>query len=196
MKIKKLGNVETAFTIFKAFVGLGVLQLPAQFYATGKYTQPSLMIGSLFLSLYCVSLLLEVADSVASSFPAIAKETFGNWLKIVVDILIFFSQFGFCVNYVYFIQTQGNQVINCISNSNDTQCAFYAEPPVPYLYFLPILLCVYLPLVWIRKTEKLAFTHIISDVLIAVTLITVCIYAGSNISANGLVFSQAKGITS
>ena len=28
-RIKKLGTVETAFTIFKAFVGLGVLQLPA-----------------------------------------------------------------------------------------------------------------------------------------------------------------------
>ena len=115
-RIKKLGTVETAFTIFKAFVGLGVLQLPAQFYATGKYTQPTLMIGSLVLSLYCVGLLLEVADLVASSYPAIAQEVFGTWLKVIVDILIFFSQFGFCVNYVYFIQTQGNQVIECISN--------------------------------------------------------------------------------
>ena len=31
--------------------------------------------------------------------------------------------------------------------------------------------------------------------LIGVTLITVCIYAGSAISHDGLVFSQAKGIT-
>ena len=44
---------------------------------------------------------------------------------------------------------------------------------------------LFLPLVWLRKTEKLAFTHIFADIMVIVGLITITIYATQEINANG-----------
>jgi amino acid permease len=52
-------------------------------------------------------------------------------------------------------------------------------------WFMAPLLLMFIPLIWIRKTEKLAFTHILSDVIIFVVIITICIYGGFAVSSNG-----------
>jgi hypothetical protein len=44
---------------------------------------------------------------------------------------------------------------------------------------------IYVPLVWIRKMEKLAFTHIISDVLIIIVILAIFAFGGVNIADNG-----------
>ena len=45
-------------SVFKAFVGLGILFLSSQFLETGILAMPLIMIGSLILTLYCTNLLL------------------------------------------------------------------------------------------------------------------------------------------
>ena len=45
---------------------------------------------------------------------------------------------------------------------------------------------LFLPLVWLRKTEKLAFTHIFADIMVIVGLITITIYATQEINTNGI----------
>ena len=45
-----------------------------------------------------------------------------------------------------------------------------------------ITLGLYLPLVYVRKIEKLAFTHVFSDILIVVSIIVLCIYCGIDIA--------------
>jgi proton-coupled amino acid transporter len=45
---------------------------------------------------------------------------------------------------------------------------------------------LFLPLVWLRKTEKLAFTHIFADIMVLVGLITITIYATQEINTNGI----------
>ncbi len=103
-KIGALSPCEVAFTIFKAFVGLGVLSTPYFAYETGWILSPFLMLASLCLTLYCVKLLIECADELGKdSMPTIAEETWGRWLKIVTDMCIIGSQLGFCCSYVFFI---------------------------------------------------------------------------------------------
>jgi len=69
----KLSNCEAAFTIFKAFVGLGVLSTPSFTLESGWLINPILMLASLLLTLYCVKLLIECAESLkADSLPSIA----------------------------------------------------------------------------------------------------------------------------
>ena len=41
---------------------------------------------------------------------------------------------------------------------------------------------VYVPLVWIRQMEKLAFTHLIADVIILTTMLTIIIEAGLHVA--------------
>jgi len=96
--------MQAAFTIFKAFVGIGILYLPNFLFEAGWAVDPFLMLGSLFLTLYCVKLLIETADELkAESMPEIALIAYGNWAKVITDMLIIGSQFGFCTSYVYFI---------------------------------------------------------------------------------------------
>ena len=103
-QIKKLGTGAAAASIFKAFVGLGILFMPQYFYETGIIAMPSVMLGSLMLTLYCMGLLLELtADNYGDSFSELAEVSYGNKMKKTTEWLVIGSQIGFCTNYVYFI---------------------------------------------------------------------------------------------
>lgn len=112
-KIEKLGTVAAGASIFKAFVGLGVLFLSNQFWETGILAMPLIMIGSLFLTLHCTKLILTVADDHGSSFSEIAEAAGGPRLRTLTEVLIICSQMGFCINYVYFISSQIGSIFNC-----------------------------------------------------------------------------------
>ena len=77
-------------------------------------------------------------------------------------------------------------VFSCTKADAKDNCS---DPTVVYeegfiWYFLPILMLIYVPLVWIRNMEKLAFTHIISDVLIIVVIFGIFGFGAKNIVDN------------
>lgn len=47
---------------------------------------------------------------------------------------------------------------------------------------------IYVPLVWVRDLEKLAWTHLVGDVVIITTVTVICVYAGINIGDNHRVY--------
>jgi amino acid permease len=51
-----------------------------------------------------------------------------------------------------------------------------------WVFVIPFFV-IYIPLVWIRKTEKLAFTHLISDVIIAFVILTIMTYGGMAVTS-------------
>ena len=146
------------------------------------------MLSSLALTLYCVSLLIDCADTLQKdSMPTIAEKTWGNWAKILTDCMIIGSQLGFCTSYVFFISSQIGAVINCIVLPEGLDTDNCSDPlemnsgghgVINKWYFLIALYIIYIPLVWIRKTEKLAFTHILSDIIIVFVILTVLVFGG------------------
>jgi solute carrier family 36 (proton-coupled amino acid transporter) len=44
-------------------------------------------------------------------------------------------------------------------------------------WFLPIIMAIYVPLVWVRKIEKFAKTHVFADIMIFATLVACITYA-------------------
>lgn len=46
-------------------------------------------------------------------------------------------------------------------------------------------MALYLPLVYVRKIEKFSVTHIFSDILIIISILVLCIYAGVDIHDRG-----------
>ena len=90
-KIEKLGTFATAASIFKAFVGLGVLFLPNQFWETGLVAMPTIMLGSLCLTLYCTKLLLICEDDYGDSFSEIAESAYGPKMRKLTEVLIIAS---------------------------------------------------------------------------------------------------------
>ena len=188
-KIEKLGTFATSASVFKAFVGLGILFMPQYFADTGIIGMPCIMLGSLVLTLYCTKLLLECADEgYGNEYSEIGEAAYGKGMRKLTEWLIICSQMGFCTNYVYFIASQMGSVINCARSGADSNTC--GSPEVVYdsvqiWYFLPILMAIYVPLVWIRDMEKLAFTHLISDVVILFVISTIFVYAGISLADNG-----------
>ena len=64
---------------------------------------PIIMFGSLILTVYCTTLLMECGDEVGNSFTEIATAAYGPKMAWLTKILIIGSQFAFCTNYIYFI---------------------------------------------------------------------------------------------
>lgn len=102
-KQKKLGPIATAFTIFKGFVCTGILYMPKDFVNGGYGFSGITIIACAALTLYCAKLLLEVYEKVGGSLPDIGYKTYGKTGKILVDVSLFASQFGFVCAYIYFI---------------------------------------------------------------------------------------------
>lgn len=80
-------------------------------------------------------------------------------------------------------------VLSCAKDSAvPTECW---KPEIVYKdvelwYLLPILMVIYVPLVWIRDMEKLAFTHLISDVIILVVVVSIFVQAGRSMGDIGV----------
>ena len=96
----------TVFTIFKGFVCTGILYMPRDFVNGGYGFSSITILGCLFFTLYCASLLLEVYGKVGGSLPDIGMAIYGKPGRIAVEISLFSSQFGFVCAYVYFITSQ------------------------------------------------------------------------------------------
>ena len=198
-KIEKLGKFAAAASIFKAFVGLGVLFLPYQFWDTGILAMPTIMIGSLCLTLYCTTLLIECADEVGNSFSEIAEAAYGSGMKTLTQVLIICSQFAFCTNYVYFISSQIGSIINCEKNGEfpdggETNCAEYMnvkENVNLWLIFPVALFLIFTPLVFIRDMEKLAWSHLLGNILILVVICAVVVFSGLEIADTGVVYKES-----
>lgn len=88
-----LGPVATGFTIFKGFVASGILYLPTNFVTGGWLFSPLMVLGALFLTLYCIRLLLETRAAFGGkmSLPELGFATYGFKGRLAVDISLFAS---------------------------------------------------------------------------------------------------------
>ena len=112
--LEKLGVPATCMTIFKAFVGIGILLQPYQYWISGIAVMPFGHVWALLMSLYCARMLFECADSHGDSFSELAMKAGGPKLKTYTEIVIVCAQTGFCLNYIYFITSNIGAVFNCI----------------------------------------------------------------------------------
>ena len=185
--MKRLGPLATCFTIFKGFVATGVLYIPKDFANGGWLFTPITLIASLIVTLYGAKLLLEVNDRLGGgSFPEMGFKAYGKVGKVIVEIVLVASQFGFCTAYVYFIASQigGSEggVIQCVT-SDQTDCSNGFD--MNKWIWMPICMLIYIPLVMVRKIEVFAAFHVFADIMIIITIIAIFVYAGIDLANNG-----------
>ena len=107
--------------------------------------------------------------------------------RIMVEISLFASQFGFVCAYIYFIASQiagHNGIIECITATSVVNGDCIGGTSISKWWFLVICSVIYIPLVFVRKIEVFAPTHIFADIMIFITIITISVYAGIKISDN------------
>lgn len=171
--VKKLGTFATGFTVFKGFVGTGILYLPKSIYNGGwLFSSVSLIMFCLF-TLYCTKLLLEVHDKMGGSFSSIGTRLYGKWGKICVDVTLIGSQFGFVCGYIYFIAVNLDAILY-------QQGVHYSDVPGKALnkwWYALICFVIIMPLVMVRSIEKFAITHLFANVMICITLTITCYFA-------------------
>lgn len=185
-KIKKLGTWATAFTIFKGFVATGILYTPDNFVNGGWAFSAGMLVVACVWTLYCAHLLLEVYhDLGGGSFPEIGFKCYGKTGKFLTDISLFFSQFGFVCAYIYFIGSELQSVIKCASSPVLRTSACDGGVEINKWWFLPFCMCIYVPLVMVRKLEAFAKFHVFSDVMIAVALVAIITYASIHVKDQG-----------
>jgi len=191
-QIKKLGPWATAFTIFKGFVCTGILYMPIDFVNGGYVFSLITILMALVLTLYCAKLLIEVHDKQGGSFSDIGKACYGKWGKIAVDVSLAGSQMGFTCAYVYFIATNGQSVVAYATGNVDADNK--AINLVNKWWFGFMCFCIYVPLVFVRKIEKFAITHLFGDVMIIIALLSIASYAGVRVKNEGWNGNELKPI--
>jgi solute carrier family 36 (proton-coupled amino acid transporter) len=103
-EIPKLSPLKTYITLIKGFIGSGILYLPNSFLAGGYGFSTIAIIFSCVLSMYCVTLLLDVKKRMGvNTYMDIGVKALGEPGKHTVNVLLAFSQFGFVCGYIYFI---------------------------------------------------------------------------------------------
>ena len=81
-------------------------------------------------------------------------------------------------------------VIPCISGNAD--CLDGIE--INKWIWMPICMCIYVPLVMVRKIEVFAVTHAFGDAMIIITLFVLFGYAGASLANNGPKFDRIDPI--
>lgn len=181
--MKLLGKAATAFTIFKGFVASSILYMPKNFINGGYGFSAIALILSLFLTLYCVKLLLDTRKKLGGkmSFSEIGEHTWGRTGKILVDVALCASQISFVTAYVYFIVKNLQLIIKEAQTKSDGE-----EHDVINKWLLGIVcFIIYVPLCMIRKVETLAATHLFGDIMIIITLVVIFVYAGIHVGNHG-----------
>lgn len=174
-EVPKLGNVMTFMSLFKGFIISSPIYAPKSF-VNGGYVMSSMMqIISAIFTLYCAILLLEIREKTGlSSYSQIGFSSYGTVGKVLTEITLWVTQFGFCCAYTYFIKENVHQIL-------EQAFDVYIKPDVLAIgcWLMFTLLC------YVRKIEKFAVTHIFADVMILVTIIIVIVYGVINIKNDG-----------
>lgn len=87
-RVKKLGPIATCFTIFKGFVCTAILYVPENFESGGYIFTPITLLASMFLTLYCIKLLLEVHSKIGGSYPEMGERAFGKRGRACVEVVL------------------------------------------------------------------------------------------------------------
>lgn len=150
--------------------------MPKNFINGGYIFSPIALICSLFLTIHCAKLLLDTRKELGGnlSFSQIGEKTWGRTGKILVDVALIGSQLSFCVAYPYFIVRNIQEIIFEAETKNTTNPT-PTENVNKWLFGFFCFL-IYLPLVMVRKIEKLAWSHLFGDAMIIITVVVIFIY--------------------
>eukprot|EP01063_Lacrimia_lanifica_P019972 TRINITY_DN27367_c0_g1_i1.p1 TRINITY_DN27367_c0_g1~~TRINITY_DN27367_c0_g1_i1.p1 ORF type:complete len:439 (+),score=144.24 TRINITY_DN27367_c0_g1_i1:52-1317(+) len=169
------GDLATLGNSFIAFVGAGILDLPYAFSKVGLGLGTFIILSVAVVSLHCMyllvdcKLLLERKGATVTTYGDVGEAAFGRWGRMVCDISLCLTHFGFCTAYVILISHSLDSVI--------------AESPgfVPYIW---LVVPGQLLLSTLRHLKFLGKFSLVADFTMTFALSTVFYYCFTQIAAN------------
>ncbi|KAG7393153.1 hypothetical protein PHYPSEUDO_012489 [Phytophthora pseudosyringae] len=167
---------KTIFTIFKSFIGSGILFLPKGFQNGGMLFSIVGICVSAALSTFCMlrlvecsSVLLQSRNHHNVSYGVVGEQAFGAMGRRAVNLSLVLSQIGFCCSYLIFVEKNiGEVLLHAFNLQSSTTTSSWT------LILLQIPL--YTPLAWVRRLEYFALTSLFADVLIVFGLVYILSY--------------------
>lgn len=103
---KKGNNLTTGISLFKGFIGTGVLAMPHSFKEAGLGLSifTTIILGA--INYITLDQAVRVADhmkAVSISLPGLAQRVLGRWGRIVAEVCILLMQFSACIGYLLFV---------------------------------------------------------------------------------------------
>ncbi|KAG2765812.1 hypothetical protein Pcac1_g22686 [Phytophthora cactorum] len=167
---------QTIFTIFKSFIGSGILFLPKGFQNGGMMFSIVGLCVSAALSTFCMLRLVECSSVLLRSrnyhnvsYGIVGEQAFGTMGRRAVNLSLVLSQIGFCCSYLIFVEKNIGEVL---LHSFNLQSSSRTSSWTLILLQIPL----YTPLVWVRRLEYFAFTSLFADVLIVFGLVYILTY--------------------
>ena len=122
VKMRQSSNLQASFTLFKTFLGTGVLALPYAYKTAGLGLSLIVVLLVAILTSYCFFLLLATAEDKAGankvSLQKLAQEVLGDRGKYAVQISMMIMQLGCCVGILIFTRSFLNHVLCSFEISN------------------------------------------------------------------------------
>lgn len=153
-----MGTGSAFVTTLKSFIGMGILTLPFATAKGGLILGPLGLVCVAALSHHCMGLLVKLATRTSTrSFGALASSILGRRAKILVDVCLVLTQYGFAIADIIFIVENVRDVI-CLE-TNQSAC------PGKVAVCAGTLICV-LPFTWLRSLQVLTVPVLMSNVVL------------------------------
>jgi len=115
VKLAQSSNIQASLTLFKGFIGTGVLALPYAFKTAGLGLSILVLVFVAFLTGYCFMLLLDVVnDKIGTEKVSLQKLTMdilGNKGKHAVQVSMLVMQLGCCTGILIFTKNFINHIL-------------------------------------------------------------------------------------
>ena len=169
-------SFQTFFSLFKTFVGVGILFLPKGYLYGGWLFGGIALLLFASITLVGVYQLISLREEYQMTYSSIGETAYGLKFGHFVDILTFLSQDGFALSYSVFIIEHSNDLIkHWFLNANE---------PYPWLRWIIALIffAIIYPLSLIRNTTKLSNVHFAADTVIIIVILYISIKSGTVIA--------------
>ncbi|KAL7682884.1 putative amino acid transporter, transmembrane domain-containing protein [Plasmopara halstedii] len=167
---------KTVFTIFKSFIGSGILFLPKGFQNGGMLFSIVGLCISAALSTFCMLRLVECSNYLFRNgkqpnvtYGIVGEQAFGVLGRNAVNFSLVFSQIGFCCSYLIFVEKNIGEVL---LHAFKLQSSLSTSSWTLILLQIPL----YTPLAWVRRLEYFALTSLLADALIVFGLLYILTY--------------------
>ncbi|OWZ14116.1 Amino Acid/Auxin Permease [Phytophthora megakarya] len=177
---------KTIFTIFKSFIGSGILFLPKGFQNGGMlfsvHYRPSVCCAwSSARACFFVHTTTAMSRIVSGLAENLANRSQLGivlhfvYLLVAVNVSLVLSQIGFCCSYLIFVEKNIGEVL---FHAFNLQSSFTTSSWTLILLQIPL----YTPLVWVRRLEYFALTSLFADILIVFGLVYILTYTVNSLS--------------
>ncbi|CAI2361779.1 unnamed protein product [Moneuplotes crassus] len=172
--IGKLSDIQTFFSLIRAYLVIGILVVPNGYFNGGWVFSNLCLLLSLLFTMGCSLLLLKISEKYPGSYSELGYLAFGAPGKFLCDLAIFASQIGFTFPYFVYIWDNVNLIL-----------VKFFEVSLDKWVICAVIFLIFTPLTWVKRIEWFIRWHIFADFLTIIVLGAIMVF--------GLIYYREEG---